>query len=279
VSHSTIDALLERGNRTSKPRDTGLTIMIDKGQLGLAAIGDFAATAGAHCDYAKIAWGSALITANLEDKLAVYREADILPMLGGTLFEYAYLRNKVPLLLSLARDLRIHVEISDGVIDLPRRDRLMWIERFAKEVEVFSEVGGKIKRQSHDWGQIIAEDLAAGSKKVVIEGREIGPVGQDVRVEFVETVLASANPDQLVFEAFERKQQVWLIKRLGSNVNLGNIPPTDLLTLESFRLGLKEHTLLHTWERSADLSPIVPGGPQADEPEVVTTPRPASRRV
>lgn len=245
------DALLDSGIRTSKPRDNGITIMIDKGQMGRNAIADFVSVAGAHCDYAKIAWGSALITGNLEEKLACYRAAQIVPVLGGTLFEYAFLRGKAEALLELAGELRVHVEISDGVIDLPRRDKLHWIERFARQGEVFSEVGGKLARHKLDWNQAIREELAAGAHKVVIEGREIGPIGMigeaEVRTDLVDTVLAAADASKLVFEAFERRQQTWLIKRLGPNVNLGNIPPTDLLTVESFRRGLKEHTLLHTF--------------------------------
>jgi phosphosulfolactate synthase len=163
------------------------------------------------------------------------------------------LRNRVQNLLDYVRELGVHVEISDGVIELSRTDKLRWIERFAKHVEVFSEVGGKIVRQKLEWNKAIAEELAAGSRKVVIEGREIGPVGvkseADVRHDFVEMLVAESDPSNLVFEAFERRQQVWLIKRFGPNVNLGNIPPTDLLTVESFRQGLKEHTLLHTFER------------------------------
>jgi phosphosulfolactate synthase len=244
-----IDALLDRCDRTEKPRTFGLTIMIDKGQMGIQAISDFVGINGPHCDYAKIAWGSSLITGNLDEKLAAYRQAQITPMVGGTLFEYAYLRNKLSELLDFVCDRKLHIEVSDGVIDIPRRDKLHWIERFAKHVEVFSEIGGKISRQNHDWKQAIAEELSAGTQKVVVEGREIGPVGQDIRSHFVDTVLESTDQKNLIFEAFERKQQIYFIKRLGPNVNLGNIPPTDLLTLESFRLGLKEHTLLHTFEQ------------------------------
>jgi phosphosulfolactate synthase len=244
-----IRQLLDEQLRTSKPRTHGITVMIDKGQMGPNTIADFASQASDHCDYAKIGWGSALITGELEQKLDCYRRAGIAPMLGGTLFEYAYLRGKVPVLIDLARRLKVHVEVSDGVIELARKDKLHWIEQLARHVEVFSEIGGKITRQNHDWKQAINEELSAGARKVVVEGREIGPVGQEIRVEFVDTVLAATDPQNLVFEAFERKQQIYFIKRLGPNVNLANIPPTDLLTLESFRRGLKEHTLLHTWER------------------------------
>ena len=250
VAHPLIEALIERGSRSEKPRKTGITLVIDKGQLGIRAIDDLAEITGRYFDYAKIAWGSALITGNFEEKLEAYRRNGIVPMLGGTLFEYAYLRNKVQQLLDLCGHYKLHVEVSDGVIDLPRKDKLMWIEKFAKHGEVFSEVGGKIDRQQRDWKTVVQEELSAGAYKVVVEGREIGPVGKGIRSEFVDQVVEATELDNLVFEAFERPQQVWLIKRFGPNVNLGNIPPTDLLTLESFRLGLKEHTLLHTFERS-----------------------------
>jgi len=259
--------LLDPMGRTSKPRSNGLTIVIDKGQMGRDSIRDLANQVGPFCDFVKIAWGSALITPNIEQKIACYRDAQIPAMVGGTLFEYAYLRGKTDLLLDLARDLGVHVEISDGVIDLPRADRLRLIERFSAHVEVFSEIGGKISRQNRDWKRVIAEDLAAGAKKIVVEGREIGPVGQDIRVEFIDVLLEATDPQNLVFEAFERKQQVWLIKRLGVNVNLANIPPTDLMTLESFRLGLKEHTLLHAWEQSRKNGHNgVKAGPKAPAP-------------
>src|SRR5262249_52172652 len=150
----------------------------------------------------------ALITGNLDEKLECYRSAGIVPMLGGTLFEYAYLRGRLNELLKFAQELSAHVEVSDGVIDLPRRDKLLWIERFARHVEVFSEVGGKIQRQNHDWKKVIAEELAAGARKVVIEGREIGPVGGEVRADFMDIILDAESPDKMVFEAFERKQQV-----------------------------------------------------------------------
>ena len=250
VDHPLIAALIERGSRTEKPRKSGITLVIDKGQLGVRGIDDLAEITGRYFDYAKIAWGSALITGNFEEKIAQYRKNGIVPMLGGTLFEYAYLRGKVPQLIELCAHHKLHIEVSDGVIDMPRKDKLMWIEKFAKHVEVFSEVGGKIDRQVRDWKTVVQEELSAGAFKVVVEGREIGPVGKEIRHEFVDAVVSATHIDNLVFEAFERPQQVWLIKRFGPNVNLGNIPPTDLLTLESFRLGLKEHTLLHTFEQS-----------------------------
>lgn len=218
--------------------------MLDKG-LGVQQIRDLAGVAGAHWDYAKIAWGSALITGNLDDKLETYRSEGIAPLCGGTLFEYCHLRGRADELLAVCRERKLHVEISDGVVEMTRAEKLGWIEKFAANGEVFSEVGAKGAPQDLDWEEQIRTELAAGATRVVLEGRQIGPVGGEVREDLVERLVDSFPPELLVFESLERFQQVWLIKHLGPNVNLANILPKDLLTLESFRLGLKEHTLLH----------------------------------
>jgi phosphosulfolactate synthase len=236
-------SLLDESIRTHKPREHGVTMVLDVG-LGPNSVRDLAINAGAHVDYAKIAWGSALITGNLEEKLASYREFSITPLFGGTLFEYAYLRNKAEELFQIVKGLGVHIEISDGVAHIPPLEKLRWIERFAKHVEVFSEVGRKRGQVSYDWAKEIKDNLAAGARKIVIEGREVGPVGQEIRVDLVDHLLEIADSKLLVFEALERAQQVFLIKKIGPNVNLGNIRPADLLTVESFRRGLKEHTLL-----------------------------------
>jgi len=239
-----LSQLLDSLDRTAKPRTEGITIALDKG-VGTRAVRDLGETAGHAVDYAKIAWGSSLITANLADKVKAYREAGIEPLLGGTLFEYCYLRDRADTLLALATEHRLHVEISDGVIGLSRKDKLRWIERFAATGGVFSEVGAKTETQDLNWELEVQEELDAGSTMVVIEGRQIGPVGQELRTDIVDRLLSAFPSGKLVFEALERYQQVWFIKRIGTNVNLGNILVKDVLTLESFRLGLKEHTLLH----------------------------------
>lgn len=237
--------LLAPDERTHKPRETGITIVLDKG-LGVRAVQDLMEVSGAHVDFAKIAWGSSLITGGLEEKLEVYRNAGVQPLLGGTIFEYAYGAGKLEQLLALVKNLRVSIEISDGVFDVPRQERLQWLERFAAAAEgaVFSELGGKTKQhESLDWNTAIAEELRAGAHHVVVEGREVGPVGKPFREDLVDQLLASDYADKLVFEALERPQQVWMIKKIGPNVNLGNILPEHVLTLESFRRGLKEHTL------------------------------------
>ncbi len=225
--------------------------MIDTG-YGPARIDDVARISGDHCDRAKIAWASAIVTSGLEQKIAQYRGHAIEPLLGGSLFEYAYLWGKLDLLLSLTRETGCAIEISDGVATIPRPDKLRWIEAFAREVLVFSEVGGKLAAHDLDWTTAIREDLSAGARYVVVEGREVGPVGREIRTDLVDEILAAADPGRIVFEALERYQQVWFIERLGPNVNLGNIRADDVMVLECFRQGLKEQTMLQVREKHGD---------------------------
>lgn len=249
--HPALAQLLEPVGRTVKPRSHGITLLLDTG-FGVRAIEDLAEVAGPYCDYAKIAWGSALITSNLGEKLEAYRRADIQPVLGGTLFEYCYRHGRVDRLLELCRGRQLHIEISDGVVDVPRADKLRWIERFAAVGAVFSEIGGKLSPARGEWSELVREELAAGARKIVVEGREIGPTGKEIRGDLVRGLVDAFGAETFVFEALERYQQVWLIKELGPNVNLGNIRIPDVVTVEAFRQGLKEQTLLETPGRGAD---------------------------
>jgi phosphosulfolactate synthase len=239
--------------RLVKPRTEGLTIVLDTG-LGPAGATDLMLSAGEHVDYVKLAWGSSMITGALEEKIRIIQKGGAEVLLGGTLFEYAYLHGTTDALLGMIKETRLPIEVSDGVIDLEHAEKLRWIERLAKETLVFSEVGGKTSRHQRDWKQAVPDELKAGSKHLVVEGREIGPPGmppdKPFREDFVDFMIESAGGQgRLVFEALERPQQVFLIKKLGPNVGLGNIRPTEVMTVESFRRGLKEHTLLSSHAR------------------------------
>ena len=239
-------AVLAASDRNVKPRDYGLTIALDTG-LGPRGAADLVETSGAHVDYVKIAWGSSLITGNLDAKLDIYRRGNVSPLLGGTLFEYAFLHGKLEELLALVRATKIHIEVSDGSIDIPTAEKLKWIGRFGAVTEVWSEIGGKIALHVKDWGEVLRQEFEAGAKMIVVEGRQVGPVGQPIREGFVDELIGLAGGHQrLVWEALERTQQLFFLKKMGPNVNLANIKTDDVLTLESFRRGLKEHTLL-TW--------------------------------
>jgi phosphosulfolactate synthase len=235
------DLLVDVG-RTQKPRMEGMTVVLDKG-LSSQEIDQLAALAGPWWDFAKLAWASALITRGLEDRLLAYQRAQVTPLLGGTLFEYAWIHGRLTELLAFAREACLHLEISDGIVAVPRTEKLRAIERFAAHVPVFSELGSKVKPIEGDWPVLVKEELAAGATRVVIEDREICPDGGEFRGDLIDALSDAVPLCSLIFEAIERKQQVWLIRRLGPNVNIGNILPNDLITVECLRQGLNHDTI------------------------------------
>ena len=172
---------------------------------------------------------------------------------GGTLFEIAVCRNKVDDYIAFLKDHGFRlVEISDGVIDMPTADKLGYIERLAKDFQVLSEVGSKdasVVVAPYRWVKQIKEELAAGAWKVITEGRESGTVGLyresgEIRHGLIEEIEVQIDASNLMFEAPQKAQQVWLIKHFGCNVNLGNIPPHEVISLETIRQGLRADTML-----------------------------------
>jgi phosphosulfolactate synthase len=248
MSNNRWQSLLDKGLRPPKPRKHGITVVLDVG-LGPAEAQDLMDSASEHIDHVKIAWGSACITGSLERKIEAYRKAGVTPLIGGTMFEYCHLRGKVDELLAIVAETRMAIELSDGVASVDGDEKLRWLEKFAKVTpELLSEVGGKTAKQALDWPVVVKQQFEAGASYVVIEGREIGPPNEPIREDLVDLLIERCDVNKLIFEALERKQQVWLIKKIGPNVNLGNIRTNELLTVESFRRGLKEHTLLSTFE-------------------------------
>jgi phosphosulfolactate synthase len=207
-------------------------------------------------DVVKLGWGTALATGNLDAKLARYREHGVPVVLGGTLTELAIRQDRVhPFLRWLRDDLDLrHVEVSDGTIALdPHRKREL-IALFAAEgFTVFSEVGSKDASEimaPYRWVEQIEAELQAGAWKVIAEARESGTVGLyradgEVRMGLVDEIAHAIDVDRLLFEAPLKDQQVWFLKRFGHEVNLGNIAPDDVLSLETLRLGLRSDTMEH----------------------------------
>jgi len=240
--------------RAAKPRITGRTHVLDKGQ-GLAQTQDLLDVAGGYVDLAKFGWGTSLVTPNLGDKIAAYRERGIDVCFGGTLFELYHLQGKFDDYIARMRDLDVRVvEVSDGTIELEFEAKVAIIERLSREFEVHSEVGSKDAETIVSpirWVRAIKAELEAGARFVILEGRESGTAGLyrtsgEIRMGLVDEILeAGVSPDRLIFEAPNRAQQVWLIKQIGANVNLGNIALAEVIPLETLRLGLRSDTLLH----------------------------------
>jgi phosphosulfolactate synthase len=244
--------LLELPERSAKPREQGITHVIDRG-LSVADVDGMIEVAGPFVDIVKLGWGTALKTANLERKLARYREHEIPIVLGGTLTEIAIAQDRLEPLIEWAHELGLlHFEISDGTIALEHDRKLELIERLARDFIVLSEVGSKDDTGAitppYRWVEMMRRELDAGAWKVIAEGREAGTAGifrptGEVREGLIGEIVHDIDPGRIMFDAPNKHQQVWFVQRFGSNVNLSNIAPADVLALETLRLGLRSDTL------------------------------------
>ena len=238
--------------RSAKPRVTGLTHVLDKG-LSVREVDDLIEVCGDFIDIVKLGWGTAVVTGNLEAKLARYREHGIPVVLGGTLTEHALRDGNIDRLIDWMKELGLdHAEVSDGTIDLEPKRKLALIERLAADgFTVFSEVGSKDSEEimaPYRWVELIETELNAGAWKVVTEARETGTAGiyrpdGEVRMGLIDEIAHAVDPDRLLFEAPQRDQQVWFLRRFGREVSLGNIIPAEVLSLETLRLGLRSDTM------------------------------------
>jgi len=237
--------------RTTKPRESGLTHVLDKG-FGLDQVRQFLEVAQDYVDIVKLGWGTAAVTPNVKEKVALYQSFGVPVCFGGTFFEVCVRQRKVEEYLALVRECEMTcVEISDGTIDIPEEDKLGYLRRFAKEFRVLSEVGSKdadFIMAPYVWVEQIERDLAAGAWKVIAESRESGTAGiyratGEVRTGLIDEIVHAVDPERLIFEAPQREQQVWLLQRFGGECNLGNIAPADVLSLETLRLGLRSDTV------------------------------------
>jgi phosphosulfolactate synthase len=242
--------LLNLPARSDKPRERGITHVLDKG-LSLTGIDELVETAGPYVDIVKLGWGTAVVAPNLEAKLDRYRSHGIPVVLGGTLTEIAIANRAIEPLMGWIDKLGLeYVEVSDGTITLDHSEKLALIERLSKHFRVLSEVGSKDEAEimaPYRWIELIETELAAGAWKVITEARESGTVGifrhdGEVRQGLVDEVVHAVPYDNLLFEAPRKEQQVWFVKRLGPNVNIGNVLPEDALSLETIRVGLRADT-------------------------------------
>ena len=225
--------------------------MIDRG-LSIAEVDGLLEVAGACVDIVKLGWGTALVSANLKPKLERYAAHEIPVVLGGTLTEIAIRQGRVDGLVAWLRELGLrHVEISDGTVALEPDYKRALIERLSSEFVVFAEVGNKdadFIMAPYVWVEQIQRDLQAGAWKVITEARESGTAGiyradGEPRTGLIDEIAHAIDPERLIFEAPLRPQQVWLLKRFGTECNLGNIAPDDVLSLETLRLGLRSDTV------------------------------------
>ncbi|MGC1419343.1 MAG: phosphosulfolactate synthase [Acidimicrobiales bacterium] len=246
---------LDLPNRVEKPRRAGLTMAIDKG-TPRHLFADIVESQSDYVDFVKFGWGTSIVDKFLKEKLAALSAAGVDFYFGGTLFEKYILQGR----FSEFRDMCWYydcqyVEVSNGTIALSDAMKSEYVAALAKDFKVISEVGSKDQLKSENmapykWISYISDDLDAGATLVTLETREGGRSGMcrpngDLRIGLVEEILTSGlDVDRLLFEAPTSDLQCYFVKRVGPNVNLGNVAPADLVGLETIRLGLRSETLL-----------------------------------
>jgi phosphosulfolactate synthase len=237
-------------DRTTKPRQNGIAMVMDKG-LSVREAEDFVETAGHLADFVKLGFGTSLVGNKVKEKVKVYHDANIKVYAGGTLFEAFVVRNLFDDYLRYIDQLGLDtVEVSDGSMVMEHDVKCEYIHQLARRYTVLSEVGSKesgIIIAPGRWIEMMQKELQAGAFKVIGEARESGNVGiyratGKAHVALINKILAKVQGDKLLWEAPLKAQQVWFIKNFGANVNLGNIAPADLIPLETLRLGLRGDT-------------------------------------
>ncbi len=242
--------LLNLPARTAKPRQQGITHVLDRG-LSVVEVDGLIEVAGAYIDLVKLGWGTAVATGNLDAKLKRYREHGIPVMFGGTLTELAIAQDRMDQLVAWLHELELeHIEVSDGTITIEHERKLELVAGLAQEFIVLSEVGSKDNTKimaPFRWVEQIQSELDAGAWKVIAEARESGSVGifrhdGEVRMGLIDEIVHAVAHEKILFEAPRKDQQVWFIRRFGPDVNLGNIIPEEVLSLETMRVGLRSDT-------------------------------------
>jgi phosphosulfolactate synthase len=246
--------------RTEKPREKGLTLVLDKG-LSVRQVEDFCETSSKYIDIVKLGWGTSYVTQNLERKLAVYSEANIPVYFGGTLFEAYVLRDQLDAYMKLLDRFGIqHAEVSNGTIWLSDDRKAEIINAMSKHFTILSEIGSKNPDDiipPYKWVEMIQQEKEAGAWKVICEARESGTVGLfrpngEVRSDLIDEISDKIPVEDLIFEAPKKAQQVWFIRKFGSNANLGNVGPEEVIPVETLRLGLRGDTLFDFYSLKDD---------------------------
>jgi len=237
-------------DRNQKPRTSGITMVMDKG-LSVNEAQNFLSVSHPHVDIVKLGFGTSFVTPNLKQKLEVYSSYDIPIYFGGTLFEAFLIRNQFDDYIKVCEEFGVHyMEVSDGSITIPHAEKCGYIEKLTSYGTVLSEVGSKDAEHiipPYKWIELMRAELNAGATYVIAEAREAGNVGiyrgsGEVREGLVQEILTQIPEEKIIWEAPQKGQQLYFIELLGCNVNLGNIAPSEVLPLESMRIGLRGDT-------------------------------------
>jgi phosphosulfolactate synthase len=237
-------------DRIAKPRKSGITMVMDKG-LSIEETKNFLSISHPHVDIVKLGFGTSFVTPGLKQKIEVYNSYNIPIYFGGTLFEAFLIRNLFDEYIDVCKEYGIsYIEVSDGSINIPHAEKCGYIEKLTRHATVLSEVGSKDAEHiipPYKWIELMRAELNAGATYVIAEARESGNVGiyrgsGEVREGLVQEILTQIPEEKILWEAPQKSQQLYFIELVGCNVNLGNIAPTEVIPLETMRIGLRGDT-------------------------------------
>lgn len=236
--------------REKKPRESGLTMVMDRG-MSVDQAKSMIQICGNYIDIIKLGFGTSAISQNIEKKIKYYHDAGLKVYLGGTLFEAFVVREMYSEYKTLMEKWNIKMcEVSDGSITIDHSKKCRYIEDLSKNFVVVSEIGSKdanVNMSTETWTNLMKRELESGSWKVIAEAREEGNIGifnaqGEVKSDLINQILEKISGDKILWEAPKKSQQVWFIKLLGPNVNLGNISSDEIISLETLRIGLRGDT-------------------------------------
>ncbi len=239
--------------RTARERNSGLTMMMDKG-LSLAEAESFVESSGEFTDMVKFGFGTAVFAKKIREKIRLFQSAGLHPYFGGTLFEAFIIRGMFDEFKKFISDSGLEmVEVSDGSMKLEHEEKLKYVSNLSKDFRVLSEVGSKVKGVELEpdvWVQNMKTELSHGAWKVIAEARESGTIGiynpdGSANIEIIDDIIEHVAVENVIWEAPNKAQQVWFINLAGANVNLGNIAPAEVVSLEALRLGLRGDTFFN----------------------------------
>lgn len=245
--------------RHLKPRAHGITMVMDKG-LSIQEVQNFLSVAHPHVDIVKFGFGTSFVTPNLKEKIEVYNSFNIPIYFGGTLFEAFLIRDQFDDYIEVCKTFGVsYMEVSDGSINITHAEKCGYIEKLTKHGIVLSEVGSKDAAHiipPYKWIELMRAELNAGASYVIAEARESGNVGiyrgsGEVREGLVQEILTQIPEKKIIWEAPQKSQQLYFIELVGCNVNLGNIAPTEVLPLETMRIGLRGDTFFLFLDKQA----------------------------
>lgn len=258
--------------RPDKPRTTGLTVIQDEG-LSLKSIEDLISVSGHLIDFVRFSPAALCSGEELTNRVDTYMQAGISPFISGIMFEAAYIRNNINEYLDFLKENHFeYIEVSDGIIEIPPSEKAEFIKKVSKSFKVLSKIGAKFKRAlfpKDKWEEYIVAELKAGSQKIIIEGSEGGTSqvisGEiDIKSNLVRHILNYSGINEIIWEAPHQEQYLWFINKFGTNVNLADIHPEDLLKLESQRLGINLETFLNNIPESITEGKLRDTDPRVD---------------